>query len=59
MNRKERKQLRNERIKKGYEKLKSVKEHGVSKHSYEWMVNELAEQWCLAPFTIEKIIQSK
>ncbi len=56
MNRKDRILQRNSTILLNYENLRAIKEHGVQKHSYEWIVATLAQKYYLAPFTIEEII---
>ena len=52
--------LRNQAMLCKYKKMQAVKEHGVSKHSFAWIINELAyEHFFLDPTTIERIIRQE
>lgn len=43
-------------IKKEFDRLSQVKEHGVRKYSIEYILNEIAHKFYKAPKTIENIV---
>lgn len=43
-------------IKKEFDKLSQVTEHGVRKYSIEYILNEIAHKYYKAPKTIENIV---
>jgi hypothetical protein len=53
---KTRKQMRSEEIRKRHTELTSVREHGVKKYTSEWIYNNIAKRYWLAPGTIENIV---
>ena len=48
---------RNAKIKVKFESLCGIKEDGVQKHSYEWILKQLEKEFDLSTFTIEQIIK--
>lgn len=48
---------RNTDIKDDFKKLCSIREHGVQKHSFEWILAELAKKYYLSATTIGKILK--
>ena len=55
---KDRLKSRNTLIRQQFDKLRNIREHGSRKHTSEWCIRELSEQWFLAPGTIEGIVYS-
>lgn len=55
----ERIKKRNERVVKEFDRLKNIKDNGIQRYSYEWMLAKLAQQYYLSTFTIESIIKAK
>jgi hypothetical protein len=43
-------------IRKEFDKLSSIKEYGVKKYSYEWMMAKIAHEFYKTPRTIENIV---
>lgn len=43
-------------IKKDFDKLCSIKEFGVQKHTLEWILNTVAIKYYKSPKTIENIV---
>lgn len=53
---KARRKMRSEEIRAMYERLNSIRELGVKKHTSEWIYNKIARHYWLSPGTIENII---
>lgn len=45
-----------EDVRKEYKTLSEIKEYGVQKHTFHWIVQRIAEKFYKSPKTIENII---